>query len=538
MKICVVGAGRWGKNHVKTLSDMGNLGGVVDGSPITRQKLQADYPGLPVFASLDEQGAMDFEAYTVAVPAEYHHPVGLRLLEAGKHVLIEKPITLNSKDARHLNKVAKEKNLVLMTGHLLLFHPAIRKIKELLDTGKLGKLQYIYSNRLNLGTVRTEENSLWSFAPHDISIFQYFVGQNPVNVSSNGGAFLQPHIHDTTLTVISYPENIVGHIFVSWLHPFKEHRMVVIGSKGMVSFEDSSENKDLLFYEKGIDWVNGEPVKRDGATQAIDYPKDQPLRLEMQHFLDAIAGAVPNNLISGIKGEEVLDILEKAEIQLHSKTTKPAPVAATYAFKDVFIHPTVNVDTGAQIGEGSKVWNFSNVQKNAVIGKKCILGQNVNVAPNVRIGNFCKIQNNVSVYEGVELEDYVFCGPSMVFTNIKNPRCKYPQAESKFYIKTLVREGASIGANATIVCGVTLGRFSFVGAGAVVTKDVPDYGVVVGNPAKLVGWSSEAGTMLDFSEQSDAFCPKSNRWYQLSNGIVTDITALKQAVPTAEIGVR
>ncbi len=236
MKICVVGAGRWGQNHVKTLFAMGYLGAVVDGSASTQKQIRADYPGLPVFASLDEAGALDFSAYTVAVPAEYHYVVGKRLLEAGKHVLIEKPITLNSKDAWHLDEIAKNKNVVLMTGHLLLFHPAIRKIKEMLDTGQIGKLQYMYSNRLNLGTVRTEENSLWSFAPHDISIFQYFVGQNPQKVHSNGGAFLQPHIHDTTLTVISYPENIVGHIFVSWLHPFKEHRLVVIGSKGMLSF--------------------------------------------------------------------------------------------------------------------------------------------------------------------------------------------------------------------------------------------------------------------------------------------------------------
>ena len=146
-------------------------------------------------------------------------------------------------------------------------------MKALIDQGKIGKVQYMYSNRLNLGTVRTEENSLWSFAPHDISLFQYFTGSYPEKVTSTGGAFLQPHIHDTTMTVLEYPNNVKGHIYVSWLHPFKEHRFVIVGSKGMLMYEDSSDDKSLLFYEKGIDFVNGEPIKRDGPTEVIAYDK-------------------------------------------------------------------------------------------------------------------------------------------------------------------------------------------------------------------------------------------------------------------------
>ena len=187
-----------------------------------------------------------------------------------------------------------------------------------------------------------------------------------------------------------------------------------------------------------------------------------------------------------------------------------------------FLHESVICDDGVVIGKGTKVWQFSTIQKQVVIGNDCILGQSVNVGSNVTIGNNCKIQNNVSVYEGVELEDYVFCGPSMVFTNIMRPRSKYPQADSKYYQKTLVKEGASIGANATIVCGVSLGRFCFVGAGAVVTKDVPDFAIVVGNPGKQVGWISEAGKKLDFSNAAIIYCDKSNRSYELKDGIVVD----------------
>ncbi|HMY36704.1 MAG TPA: acyltransferase, partial [bacterium] len=169
--------------------------------------------------------------------------------------------------------------------------------------------------------------------------------------------------------------------------------------------------------------------------------------------------------------------------------------------KKYFVHPLAVVDDNVEIGEGTKVWHFSHIQTGARIGKKCVFGQNVNVANHVKVGNFCKVQNNVSIYEGVELEDYVFCGPSMVFTNILDPRCKYPQVGAEFYIKTLVKEGASLGANSTIVCGHTVGRSALVGAGAVVTKDVPDFALVVGNPARIVGWVSEAGKKLNFDAQ-------------------------------------
>lgn len=182
-----------------------------------------------------------------------------------------------------------------------------------------------------------------------------------------------------------------------------------------------------------------------------------------------------------------------------------------------FKHESAYIDDNVEIGDGTKIWHFSHVQPGVKIGKNCILGQNVNVGSNVVIGNFVKIQNNVSVYEGVTLEDYVFCGPSMVFTNIMDPRSKYPQAGSKFYVKTLVKEGASLGANSTIICGHTIGKFAFVGAGAVVTKDVPDYALVVGNPAKQVGWLSEAGQKLIFDKDGMAYCEKSNKKYKLKN---------------------
>ena len=189
-----------------------------------------------------------------------------------------------------------------------------------------------------------------------------------------------------------------------------------------------------------------------------------------------------------------------------------------------FKHESAYVDDNCVIGEETKIWHFSHIQSGAKIGKKCVFGQNVNVGNNVSIGDFCKVQNNVSIYEGVTLEDYVFCGPSMVFTNILDPKCKYPQVGAQYYVKTLVKEGASIGANATIVCGITLGKHCLIGAGSVVTKDVPDYALVVGIPGKITGWVSEAGKRLNFNKDGIAFCEKSEKKYQIKNGLVTELS--------------
>jgi len=176
--------------------------------------------------------------------------------------------------------------------------------------------------------------------------------------------------------------------------------------------------------------------------------------------------------------------------------------------KKYFVHESSYVDDACSIGKGTKIWHFCHVQTGAVIGENCTLGQNVNVANNVIIGSYVKIQNNVSIYEGVELEDYVFCGPSMVFTNIKIPRSEFSQRGSEYYSKTLVKKSASIGANATIVCGITIGKYALIGSGAVVTKDVPDHALVVGNPGKIVGWVNEKGHPLEFDGNGLSVCNK------------------------------
>ena len=518
----VIGCGRWGLNHVRTAQKLfgKDLKYTCDVDEKRREKVLEIAPDSH-FTTAFEEVLSDpgINAVIISSAAETHFQIARAALEKGKHVLVEKPMALFSEQARELNELAQKHRLTLMVGHLLLHHPAIRKIKELISDGTLGKLQYIYSNRLNLGTVRKEENILWSFAPHDVSVLQYFTNSCPNSVDAKGGVFLQPGIHDVTLTSLSYPENIQAHIHVSWLHPFKEHRLVVIGDRSMIVFEDTKPKDKLVLYPKGIDWIDGEPIKRDEGFRVIEFGTQMPLDTEQLHFRDCVVDGMPP-LTDGKNGIEVLEILEKAQRSLEQHQTIYANKAAPPSKKPVsankyFVHETAMVDDGCEVGEGTKIWHFSHVQSGAKIGKKCSLGQNVNVGNNVSIGNYCKIQNNVSVYEGVTLEDYVFCGPSMVFTNVLNPRCEFPQRGSEFYAPTMVKYGASIGANATIVCGNAIGKFAFIGAGAVVTKDVPDYALMVGNPARRIGWMCRCGTRLRI-ENDNATCQKCERVYSLT----------------------
>jgi UDP-2-acetamido-3-amino-2,3-dideoxy-glucuronate N-acetyltransferase len=320
IKLAVIGSGKWGMNHVRTAYGLlgDNLKCVCDMNADNEEKVKEISDTINFTTELnDVLNDSEINSVIVATPAETHFKISKKCLESNKHVLVEKPITLVSEDAKVLVDIAKEKNKKLMVGHVLLYHPAIVEIKEMLNNGKLGKLQYIYSNRLNLGTVRSEENILWSFAPHDISIMQFLTDNNPVNVYAKGAVFLQNDIEDTTLTFLEYPDNVHAHIFVSWLHPFKEHRLLVIGDEGMLVFEDSLKNEKLKFYKKGYHKVNGTLEKFDNDYEVVETESKQPLTEEQKHFYDCIVeGKKP--LTNGVHAVEVLEILEKAQRSLKS----------------------------------------------------------------------------------------------------------------------------------------------------------------------------------------------------------------------------
>jgi len=314
-KICVVGAGHWGKNHIRTLNELGVLGGIVESNQETLNHFLEQYPHVDGYSTLRDALNNNFDGFTIATPAKTHYEIAKTIMEAGKHILIEKPFTLNIEHAEELIKLSDENNVNLMVGYVLLFHPAIIKIKEFINNGKIGHLQYIYSNRLNLGQVRTQENVFWSLAPHDISIFQYFTDSFPKEIKAQGSSFLQKGIHDSTITQLKYPNGVEGHIFVSWLHPFKEHRLVVIGSEAMIMFEDSAEKKPLTLYAKKFDISNGVPEKIDGPVELINYDRKMALDEELKYFINHLDGKKPE-ISNGNHALEVTKILVEASKQL------------------------------------------------------------------------------------------------------------------------------------------------------------------------------------------------------------------------------
>jgi UDP-2-acetamido-3-amino-2,3-dideoxy-glucuronate N-acetyltransferase len=349
-------------------------------------------------------------------------------------------------------------------------------------------------------------------------------GEEPELVQATGGYYLHKKIADVTTTHLDFPSGLKAHIFVSWLHPFKEQKLVVVGDKKMAVFDDTQPLEDkLLLYPHQIIWENNIPVPAKAEAEKVPLEQGEPLKTECQEFLTCMGnGHRPTT--DGREGLRVLKVLKAAQEALDNpglgnsgieglrdseikgprgKGQGPRTEATDNASQitdnrsritDCFVHDTAVVDEPAEIGAGTKIWHFSHVLKNSRIGEKSNIGQNVVIGPDVTIGNQCKIQNNVSVYKGVTLEDGVFCGPSMVFTNIYNPRAEMSKMDQ--VRPTLVKHGATLGANCTIVCGATIGKYAFVGAGAVVTRDVPDHALVVGNPARQVGWMCVCGEKL------------------------------------------
>mgnify|MGYP001411334143 CR=1 FL=1 len=312
VNICVVGAGYWGKNHIKTLDDLGALGGIVDSDNSILNSLKKNFPQITTFNNLDDALSKNiFSGFTVATPADTHFEIAKKIIISGKSVLVEKPITLTIEDCEELVDLAKKNSVNLMVGHVMLFHPAIRKIKEFIENGKIGTLQYIYSNRLNLGQIRNTENVFWSFAPHDISIFQYLTESFPCKISAESSSFIQKGIYDSTITHLTYPENIKGHIFVSWLHPFKEHRLVVIGSEAMITFEDSKDGNLIKYYSKKFNIEEGIPEKIDGPIKIVDYKYKLPLTEELDYFINTIGKKDPE-IANGKHALDVIKILVMA----------------------------------------------------------------------------------------------------------------------------------------------------------------------------------------------------------------------------------
>src|SRR5262245_22887006 len=481
--ITVVGAGSWGMNLVRTFHDINVLHSVCDIREAAHASLREKLNGIPFctdFAKVLENP--DIDAVVISTPASTHFEMAYRALEAGKDVFVEKPLAIDLRDGEQLASLAKSRGRVLMVGHILRYHSAILQLKGLIQTGELGRIHYLYSTRLSIGKIRTEENILWSFAPHDVSVIRAFLDEMPSRVTCQGNSYVNREIYDVTLSQLEFASGVRAHIFVSWLHPFKEQRLVVVGSHKMAVFEDTARDK-LVLYPHKVEWKNRIPTAVKSQAELVPIDSLEPLRAECNHFLDCLETRT-TPITDAAEGLRVLRVLDASQRSLSDggqpiSFTGLSPIRGSGQY---FVHESAWVDEGAAIGCGTKIWHFCHVLKGAEVGAGCILGQNVNVAGGAIIGNNVKIQNNVSIYEGVEIEDDVFLGPSCVLTNVRNPRSQV--VRRSLYEKTILMRGCTVGANATILSGVVIGQYAFVAAGAVVTRDVADYALMVGNPAR------------------------------------------------------
>ncbi len=518
--IAVIGTGYWGKNLVRNFHNLGALHTVCDTNPETLHSFLKQYPGVKGAGSFSEiLNDPEIKGVALSTPAPSHAGLAREAMLAGKDVYVEKPLCLSETEGVALNALAREHERVLMVGHLLWYHPVVLKLKEMVDAGELGRIQYIYSNRLNLGKLRREENVLWSFAPHDVSVILGLTGEMPESIRAQGGNYLHQQIADTTVTLLNFSSGIRAHIFVSWLHPFKEQKLVVVGEEKMAVFDDTAPwEEKLQLYPHSIEWNNNVPVANKAEREFVTVAQDEPLRAECLHFMECIASRKTPRT-DGEEGLRVLSVLNACQDSLEQEK-KIVLSAQRPATEGYFAHDTAVVDDDVQVGEKTKIWHFTHILSGSSIGTRCNIGQNVVVGPNVDIGDGCKIQNNVSVYEGVSLGQNVFCGPSMVFTNVYNPRCEFPRKNQ--YRKTVVKEGVSFGANCTVVGGITVGEYAFIGAGAVVVKDVPDFALMVGNPARQVGWMSKYGEQMALSLEGDGeyTCPNTGDIYILQGNQV------------------
>jgi UDP-2-acetamido-3-amino-2,3-dideoxy-glucuronate N-acetyltransferase len=535
--VAVVGVGYWGKNLVRNFYDLGALAALCDAEVSVEDKYKSQYEGIKFYRDFGSVlSDPSIKSLALATPAVTHYEMAKAALEAGKDVLVEKPLAVDVKHGEELVRIAAERGRILMVGHILRYHPAILKLQQLIRDGALGKINYLYSNRLNIGKIRAEENILWSFAPHDISVMLALLNEMPVKVSCQGSAYLTRDVADVTLSHFDFPSGVQAHIFVSWLHPVKEQRLVVVGSEKMAVFDDTAEHK-LTLYPHKVEWRNRVPTAVKANGEFVELEDNEPLRAECQHFLDSVESRRPpvSDGGEGLRVLRVLDACQRAIVNGAIHLGGADVVAPQKKERPYFSHESAYVDEGAEIGAGTKIWHFSHIMKGAQIGKGVVIGQNVNVDGGVVIGNNVKIQNNVSVYTGAVIEDDAFLGPSCVLTNVTNPRSQVNR--HSLYEITRLKRGCTIGANATIVCGSTVGRYAFIGAGSVVTKDVPDFALIVGNPGRQVGWMSRHGHRLDAADADGVMrCPESgHRYKELEPGILRCLDLDEEAPLSAEL---
>ena len=316
MKIALIGAGYWGKNLVRNFSELKVLDTVCDFDAEKLKVFKEQYPSIRTSTSYkDVLNDKEIAAIAISTPAVTHYKLAKECLLAEKDAFVEKPISLTMEEAMELVELAAKKKRILMVGHLLEYHPGILKLRELMHKGELGNIYYIYSNRLNLGKIRREENILWSFAPHDISVMLLLLNEMPVSVSAHGGNYLHKNIADVTVSNLSFQSGVKGHIFVSWLHPYKEHKLIVVGDKKMAVFDDVLKEDKLVLYPHKIEIKNQIPIAINAKAEKVDIASLEPLKEECRHFIDCVK-LRKQPKTDGNNGLRVLKVLQACQISL------------------------------------------------------------------------------------------------------------------------------------------------------------------------------------------------------------------------------
>jgi predicted dehydrogenase len=324
VRVAVVGVGYWGPNFARIMDELADatLVAVCDSDPKRLERLTATYPQARFTGNVEEIiAAPDIDAVVIATGSDSHYGIARKCLDAGKHILVEKPLALSSKDARDLIEVAAAKDLVLLVGHLLRYHRGVAKLKQYIDEDFLGKIRYIYTTRVNLGRIRKEESALWSFATHDISVITHLVASEVQSVSATGQAYVRKGIYDVVFVTIHFADDVMAHLHVSWLDPHKIRQVTVVGDKKMAVLNDMEATEKLRIYDKGVDFVPSYGNYGESLTLRVGdiyIPKIdlvEPLKAECQHFLDCILkGTTP--LTDGASGLKVVRVLEAAEKSL------------------------------------------------------------------------------------------------------------------------------------------------------------------------------------------------------------------------------
>ena len=312
--IALLGCGYWGKNLARNFNSLGVLKTICDPSEAGRARAAELVPDAVIESDFDAvfKDRM-IDAVAIATPAETHCQLGIAAMEAGKDVFVEKPLALTYAEGCRMEERAQELNRILMVGHLLEYHPAILKIRELIASGELGRINYIYSNRLNFGKIRTEENALWSFAPHDIAIILRLVGESPLEVTCVGGSYITPNLADVTVSNLHFRSGVRAHVFVSWLNPFKEQKLVVVGDRKMAVFDDTSQDEKLVLFDQRVDVEDRTPILQKKDSLVVELETGEPLRNECAHFIECVAER-KTPLTDARSGNNVLEVLQACEI--------------------------------------------------------------------------------------------------------------------------------------------------------------------------------------------------------------------------------